>query len=82
MCLLLLQLTGERAEALCAARRGAAGFEAHVAHLCSGPLWVLLLAGPGTLQKWLQMMGPPDPSEARVKAPKRRARDGFFFIYI
>lgn len=49
----------------------------NVKHLASGPLVAIELVGENAIQRWMDMLGPSDPAEARQTAPSSlRARFG------
>ena len=55
----------------------AGSFEAAVAHLTSGPCHVFALAGKGAVARWNALLGPLDPTIAKVRCPScLRARFG------
>jgi len=52
-------------------------FEASIAHLTSSPSMVLVLSGQGAIAKWNALLGPVDPTIAKVRCPGcLRARFG------
>lgn len=52
-------------------------FEASVAHLTSAPSTVLALSGKGAIARWNALLGPLDPTIAKVRCPNcLRARFG------
>ncbi|KAL1504083.1 hypothetical protein AB1Y20_010493 [Prymnesium parvum] len=55
----------------------AGSFEACMAHLTSGPSLVLALTGKGAISRWNALLGPVDPTIAKVRCPGcLRARFG------
>nr|NP_001155162.1 uncharacterized protein LOC100176380 [Ciona intestinalis]BAH59279.1 radial spoke protein NDK/DM44 [Ciona intestinalis] len=45
-------------------------FNSILEYITSGPVIAMEIVGSGVVQKWLEMLGPSDPSEARTSNPK------------
>jgi nucleoside-diphosphate kinase len=56
--------TSDRAEAFYAAHRGQPFYPPLIAHMCSGPILILVLEGEGAVARYRELMGATDPQQA------------------
>lgn len=70
------QLSRQQAAALYAGHSGQPYFASLLAHIRSGPVLALALAGRDAVTKWREAIGPTDPAQARATAPRRCAETG------
>jgi hypothetical protein len=64
------QLTRARAEEFYGEHYGKPFFPRLVEFMTSGPIWALVLARPGAIKAWRELMGPTNVFTARAEKPR------------
>lgn len=66
----LLQLTATRAAEFYSEHEGKPFFSNLVSFMTSGPIWAVVLAKPGAIKAWRELMGPTNSIKAREEKPR------------